>query len=451
MSIIRLGLGLALLLGSVVQAGERPQDFRQTAPLQLSGEGPWYRLELPIAAHLAAQHGDLRDLRVFDASGQAQAYALIPGRSETLEHEQEHGVRWFPLHGRADTEQAPALRVERSTTGTLIELRGDSAAETGQQLRGWLLDASAIDAPLVRLSLDWSGGEEGFQRFAIEASDDLQHWRSWGDGQLARLSFAGDRIDQRQVELPGQRAHYLRLLWRSPQQAPQLQAVTLRSRRQDHQPAPLVWSAPLPAQRTGDGLYQWQLPLALPLERLRLPLEQANSLAPVRFEARGGEQSAWRPLVSGLLYRLPENGREVVHDELALPGWPVRQLRLHLDARGGGLGDAPPQLQLGLRATQLVFLARGEPPYRLALGNAGAQSAALPLASLMPGYQPERLAGLGRAEPGELANPLQQGAAESPRDWRRFGLWAVLLLGVGLLAIMAASVLRRPPDERKRP
>ncbi|MGQ7960678.1 DUF3999 domain-containing protein [Pseudomonas sp. SP16.1] len=450
MNIIRLGLGLALLLGSVVQAAERPQDFQRTLPLQLSGEGPWYRLELPIAAHLVARHGDLRDLRVFDAGGQAQAYALIPGRSETLEHEQEQGVRWFPLHGRADAEQAPALRVERSTTGTLIELSG-AAAEPGQQLRGWLLDASAIDAPLVRLSLDWSGGEEGFQRFAIEASDDLQHWRSWGDGQLARLSFAGDRIDQRQVELPGQPARYLRLLWRSPQQAPQLQAVTLRSRRQDQQPAPLVWSEPLPAQRTGDGRYQWQLPLALPLERLRVPLEQANSLAPVRFEARSGEQGAWRPLVSGLLYRLPENGREVVRDELALPGWPVRQLRLQLDARGTGLGDTPPQVQLGLRATQLVFLARGEPPYRLALGSARAQSAALPLASLIPGYRPERLAELGRAAPGELADPLQQGPTEPPGDWRRLGLWAVLLLGVGLLAMMAVSLLRRPPGERQRP
>jgi hypothetical protein len=437
---------LALLLGGAAQAAERPQDFRQTLPLQLSGEGPWYRLELPIAAHLAARHGDLRDLRVFDAGGQAQAYALIPGRSETLEHELEHGVRWFPLHGLADAAQAPALRVERSTTGTLIELRGETAAEAGQQLRGWLLDASAIDAPLVRLNLDWSGGEEGFQRFAIEASDDLQHWRGWGEGQLARLSFAAERIDQRQVELPGQRARYLRLLWRSPQQAPQLEAVTLRSRRQDHQPAPLVWSEPLPAQRAGDGQYQWQLPLALPLERLRLPLEQANTLAPLRFEARASEQGPWRPLVSGLLYRLPENGREVRHEELALPGWPVQQLRLHLEARGGGLGEAAPRLQLALRATQLVFLARGEPPYRLALGHAGAQSAALPLASLIPGYKPERLAGLGRAELGEPAEPLEQAAVEQQGDWQRFGLWAVLLLGVGLLAAMAASLLRRPPN-----
>ncbi|MDH0099500.1 DUF3999 domain-containing protein, partial [Pseudomonas sp. GD04158] len=205
MNILRLGLLLSLSLSAALQAAERAQDFRHAAPLQLSGEGPWYRLELPIAAHFAAQHGDLRDLRVFDAQGKVQAYALIPGRSETVAHEQEHGVRWFPLHGRADAQAAPALRVERSTTGTLIELRGESAAEPDQQLRGWLLDASAIDAPLVRLSLDWSGGEDGFQRFSIEASDDLQRWQSWGEGQVARLSFADERIDQRQIELPGQR------------------------------------------------------------------------------------------------------------------------------------------------------------------------------------------------------------------------------------------------------
>ena len=280
MKLIRGGLLLGLSLCTLVQASEAQQDYRHSAALQLSGEGPWYRLELPFAAHLVAAHGDLRDLRVFDSSGQIQAYALIPGRSETVQQEQEHGVRWFPLHGRIGAQEAPALRVERSTSGTLIELRGDTPTESEQQLRGWLLDVSTIDAPLVRLSLDWNGAEDGFQRFSIEASDDLQHWRSWGEGQVARLSFADERIDQRQVELPGQRARYLRLLWRAPAQAPQLQVATVRSRRQDQQAAPLVWSERLPAQRGTDGHYQWQLPLALPLERLRIPLEQANTLAP---------------------------------------------------------------------------------------------------------------------------------------------------------------------------
>jgi len=439
-----VAMSLALIAG--VQAEERPQDYRQQMPLTLEGSGPWYRVELPMAVHYAAQHGDLRDLRIFNAQGQAQAYALLAGQSESRDQEQEHGVRWFPLHADAQQGGVPRLRVQRSTDGTLIELTDDQPATAQRQLRGWLLDASAIDAPLVRLNLSWSGGEEGFQRFSIEASDDLQHWRSWGEGQVARLSFGEDRIDQRQVELPAQPARYLRLLWHSPQQAPQLDAVTLRSRRQSSSPAPLVWSEPMSAQAVGDGRYEWQLPQALPLERVRITLDEPNTLAPVWFEARSREQDPWRALTNGVLYRLPQDGREVRLDELSLPGWPVRQLRLKVDARGGGLGQQAPTAAFAVRATQLVFLARGEPPYRLVVGRSAATSAALPISTLIPDYSAERLAALARAEVDVGA--AQAAVADVPAtpntDWKRWGLWAVLLLGVALLAGMAASLLRRP-------
>lgn len=94
-----LTLGLSLL--SSVQAEERPQDYRQLLPLTLDGAGPCYRVELPMAVHYAARHADLRDLRIFNGAGQAQAYALLSGRSESRDEEQEHGVRWFPLYADA--------------------------------------------------------------------------------------------------------------------------------------------------------------------------------------------------------------------------------------------------------------------------------------------------------------------------------------------------------------
>ncbi|MNR54068.1 hypothetical protein D3C85_1741920 [compost metagenome] len=55
---------------------------------------------------------------------------------------------------------------------------------------------------------------------------------------------------------------------------------------------------------------------------------------------------------------------------------------------------------------------------------------------------------MGRAE--ALAIPPQVGEHPAERQtaeqvvWKRVGLWAVLLLGVGLLGVMAFSLLRRP-------
>ncbi|NQD91516.1 DUF3999 family protein, partial [Pseudomonas sp. CrR25] len=242
---------------------------------------------------------------------------------------------------------------------------------------------------------------------------------------------------------------YLRLLWQSPEQAPQLSAAHLLGRRSDSRVAPLVWSEPLAASRSQTDEYHWQLPLALPLERLQLELAQANSLVPVRVSGRRDGQGSWQPLSGGLLYRLAENGEESRQDELALPGLAMQQLRLQVDPRGGGLGAAAPRLRVGVRATRLVFLLRGEPPYRLALDNPRASSAALPLETLIPGFQAARLERLGAAQVVRVdrESPAGEVAGAPAPDWKRWGLWAVLLLGVGMLALMAASLLRRAPGQ----
>ena len=440
----------ALLLAPWANAAEQAADYATRVPLTLAGEGPWYRLELPLALHFAARHADLRDLRVFNGDGDALAYALTLGAAQAAEQRQQVAVKWFPLMGAATAQGAPAIRVQRSTSGTLVEVAPQESVPAEQVLRGWLLDASAVDLPLHRLLLDWSADSEGFQRFSIEASDDLQHWSSWGEGSIARLSFANERIDQREVALPGYKARYLRLLWLAPQQAPALTAAQLVSISNADTAPPLVWSAPLPARSSKAGEYSWELPLSLPLQRLRFSLDQANTLAPVSLSSRRDGKLEWQPLARGLLYRLPQNGKEVRQDEIELYGTPVQQLRLQVDERGGGLGKQAPQLQVAMRSTQVVFLARGPAPYQLAIGKAAVQSAALPLSTLIPDYEPARLSSLGVATaPQQVSAAVEAVAqqAQAQADWKRIGLWAVLLAGVALLGGMAFSLLRKPQGE----
>ncbi|MEK1906077.1 MAG: DUF3999 domain-containing protein, partial [Pseudomonas sp.] len=362
---------------------------------------------------------------------------------------EDAALKWFPLQGEA-SQAVPAIRVQRSSSGTLVEVTPEVSGAATQIRRGWLLDASAFDRPLHRLQLDWSADNEGFQRFSIEVSDDLQHWSNWGEGQIARLSFANERIDQSEVELPGAKARYLRLLWLAPQQAPTLVSARVVSIERSAAVPPLVWSQALTGQAGKPGEFSWELPLSLPLERIKVALPQANTLAPVSLSARLHGSPQWQPLGRGLLYRLPQDGKDVLHDEIELSGYPIQQLRLQVDPRGGGLGTQQPQLQVAMRATQVVFLARGSAPYQLALGQLAGQSAALPLGTLIPGYEPARLATLGVATvPAELPQRVEhEVAAQVGNDWQRIGLWVVLLAGVALLGGMAFSLLRKPNSVR---
>ncbi|NBF01825.1 DUF3999 family protein [Pseudomonas sp. Fl5BN2] len=443
-------MGLCVALSAVAQ--DKPGDFKSLAPLSLSGEGPWYRLELPLAVQLHASQTDLRDIRVFNAAGEPQAYALARQQAQTSERRNLSDVKWFPLYNSEQaSDSTPSVRVQSTANGTLVEVQPATQLEAGEEvLRGWLLDASAIKAPLQQLVLDWTSERDGFQRFSIEASDDLQHWQSWGEGQVARLSFADERIEQHEVALPGQSARYLRLLWNTPQSAPALISAQLLSSSTSSLPSPLVWSQPLGGSTAKAGEYTWQLPMGLNIERVRVELKQANSLAPATLHGRRESSLPWQPLGSGLLYRLTQNGQDVQQNELQLPGQTVQQLKLTVDERGGGLGSEAPSLQFAVRGTQLVFLARGAGPYTLALGNPSATAANLPLATLIPDYSPQRLKELGQAKVEGAAQLTPSTAATSAApvasgpDWKKIGLWAVLLLGVLALGAMAFSLLRKP-------
>lgn len=438
-------LGSLLCAASLSQAGDLPDDFTVHAPLTLSGEGPWYRLELPLAVQLNARQSTLNDVRVFNADGQAQPYAITQSPPQRAADQTPIAVKWFPLYNSDGAREAePKIRVERTPNGTLVEVQPQGEIEAGEEiLRGWLLDTSAINAPLDQLILDWSSERDGFQRFSIEASDDLQHWQRWGEGQVARLSFAEELVEQRVVNLPGRNARYLRLLWKSPLSAPTLNAVQLISTLPGV--LPLSWSPPISGRTEKSGVYVWQLPVALPLERMKVDITQPNSLAPAVLYGRRDSNAPWQLIDNGLLYRLSQNGQDVVQDEMELPGNVIQQLKLEVDDRGGGLGKDAPALSFAVRATQLVFLGRSAPPYSLAVGNPTVKSAALPLTTLIPGVSLEKLNTLSRAT--MASTPVAPAAPVTPAeatglDMKRIGLWAVLVLGVLFLAWMALGTLR---------
>jgi hypothetical protein len=438
-------------VADVSQDGPKAADFSVQVPLGLSGEGPWYRLELPLALQLGARRSDTEDLRIFDADGEPQAFALFREQPTAQSHSQENTVHGFPLYDGSDAVGVvPGVKVQVNASGTVVNVvsgnpSGSPAATGKQVLRGWLIDTSAIDQPLTRLALDWVGEGDGFQRFSIEASDDLQHWQPWGEGQVARFSFANERVEQHEVTLPGRQARYLRLLWQSPVTAPMLGVVHVLSSEVRALAPALNWSAPIPGSATGrPGEYVWRLPAQLAVERLKLDLMQPNTLAPVMVSGRSGSTEPWRRLRSGLFYRLSQGAQESVEDEMPMTGEPLREVQIKVDERGGGLGNSVPALRVAVRATEVVFLARGEAPFTLAVGNAQVQPASLPL-NILLAANPKPLNELGVAR--LAGTPMIAGGndiAPTPAtDWKRIALIAVLLLGVAVLAAMARSLLKK--------
>jgi hypothetical protein len=358
-------------------------------------------------------------------------------------------VPWFPLYASAAGRDAvPEIQVERRADGTVVSVtNGASGAPGAGKLRGYLLDLSQSRNPARRLTLDWDPAVTGFQEVLVEASHDLQHWEIWSrSAQLARLDYNGQRIERRDIDLPGRHAAYVRLTWRDPDIAPPLTAAAVIATAD--RPAPLVWSAALAPSVSSADAYEWRFPAPLAPERARISLPQANVLAPAELWGESDDQAAGpgRLRARTVLYRLEVQGRVWESDDIALAGPPLRAIKLKLDARGGGLGGAP-MLALGLAARQVLFLARGAGPFVLAIGDASAEPAALPPATLIPGYGGAGAPPISPAALGAIATPaLAAPSSAAPAlafDWKTATLWAILLAGIAGIAAMALYLLRQ--------
>lgn len=451
---IRFPLTVAcLLLPTLAAAAESPADFQAKAAIELQGDGPFYQLALPIAAHFAAHSPDLQDLRVFNGEGEAVPFALIREQMRTEQAEQRIALKWFPLYAADATPAAlNQVRIERKADGTIVSVVDGNAQGSGtQKLRGYLLDTGDAKGSARKLELDWDPAVTGFQQLSVEASDDLQSWRVWErSAQLARLEFNGERIERKQIDLPGGHAAYLRLTWHQPAEVPALTAAALTVGSATARPAGFVWSEAAAPTRSDARGYEWDFPRPIAIERLKIALPQVNVLTPVEIATRDerASRTEWRVLTRTVLYRLQIAGQEWQQQDVSLVTSPVRTIRLMPDARSGGLGSGAPMLSVGVTAQQLIFLARGSGPFTLAIGKDDAKPAGLTPATLMPGYGSSGAPPISSAELGPLSASTPGGAlgaaAEMPTGgWQSLILWGVLLLGIGAIGFMAVRLLHQ--------
>jgi hypothetical protein len=477
---LRFASVLTLSLSSVsVPAGEDIGAYAHWAHVETAGRAAWYRVDLPIEVPLQAAHADLRDLRVFNAEGENVPHALTSGTERNIQNRRESMGKLFPLYAERESAQGggDGARMGHDAEGKAAIESGAEAragvAAAKRILRGWLIDASAVDFPLERLSLKWRAAPGGLSRFSIEASNDLEHWRHWGQGQIVRLDSNGELVDRGEVRLPGGMAHYLRLVWEGTEGGREADIIT-EARLSGVAPGaeftPLAWSALLPGEPVAGskGEYVWRFPAPLRLVRVRIPLTGDGAIAPIILAGRespaaeGSDhdhpqasadpppEAPWKTLARGVLYRL--SAIEMEKNEFDVHGVVLDQLRLRIDAAHGDnvFAQGVPELAVAIHAPQLIFLARGGGPYRLAWGNAKAEMTALPLPILIPGeLDSSRLGqarvGNGSGAPSPSSSPdLAIGEAppegeEDGEQKRKIVFWAMSIAGIVLLAGMAVS------------
>jgi len=453
----RLAITL-MALASAAGAGE--------LPLQLKGDGAYYTLRLPLDVRAQTKADDLSDLRVLNASGEAVPYAWVDA---------EPGVSATPSRQSVPLFKAPAPPAAAAST-----------AEPAQQ-GGWIVDLRAVKGLPQELQLDVAPGTNGIFPFVLEASADLQRWHTvLPQAQLVSLQHQGLRLEHSSFELARtdgvERGGYLRLRPLSGSPPAPLTGAHVASLAHHAELPDWQWSDTLAPSECKAEYCDYVLPRHLPLQRIEFALAESNTLArlqllgqpddelasansPVRHHhpvrehlkvlrhknapAPVQKDDTFWPLTSGTVYALNLQGNELRSTVLSLPGGMYRKLRVQPQGGMAQLGSKPPSIRVGGRAANLVFLARGAGPYRLAWDQTS-PSVVMPLAQLMPGRQPDDPLPDATASiappvvplPTPVASRAASTATPSSVPGHKLWLWAALVAALGLMGFMAWSLLR---------
>ncbi|WP_433692869.1 DUF3999 domain-containing protein [Paraburkholderia phenoliruptrix] len=431
------------LVSAYAAAPACAEDFARRFALQLDEGAAYYSVTVPAAVYAASQRNDLGDLRIFNGAGEPVPYSLEAPREPARTPPSLHPVRWFPLRPAPAGQAGAPLGVTIAADGSL---RATAAPPGRAQHDTDLIDAGAAShegrasALLVHLRDDNYQG-----RVSVESSDDLRNWQPAGDAQLLKVSYNGSTLSQDRIELNGAHARYLRLHWLDG--APFLESIDVEVQAAGAGRAQLAdsrreWREGIVAQagpKAGEYFFSTGGPY--PVDRLRLDLPQPNTVAPAVVYSRGELGGAWREVSSATLFRLHNGAVEQNNPSLQLTPDTDRHWRVVVDTRNGGLGSGTLTVAAGWQPATLTFVARGSAPFTLGVGSASAVSTAVGRDELLMGAS----SFIATARVGEALALAQNGngLAQANADaYRRYVLWAALLLAVGSLGVIAWRLAR---------
>ncbi len=428
---------------------EQPDDYAYAAPVEIGQQAPFQRIALPPAVYRKLTHADLADLRVFNAGGEVVPHAVEPRALALHTPARPLEMPLFALGTAADAGRALNLRIETREDGAVVSLGPETGRARGPA-GAWLVDVSQLGQRFQALELVLAEPERQFSgRMRVEASNDLAQWRTLvASAPLLQLQAENHELASLRIEWPATQARYLRLTWSGAPPAGLREHVFAAVRvepvpaAQEAQRSWLALEPPVLREVGGRLEYLFALPGAIPVDRVRIELPQANSVVPMELFTRSRPDAQWRSLGRHNVHRLTQDGRETRNPDLMVQ--PAGELMLRVDARGGGLGSGLPVVEVGWVAHTLVFAARGEPPFTLAWGRHRSESGAYPITSLVPGYGREDAGSLPIAEArlGEARLAGGEARLSAPIDTRRWMLWGALLLAVALLGGMAWKLSR---------
>ncbi|MBL8265433.1 DUF3999 domain-containing protein [Steroidobacter sp.] len=444
-----LTIAASCLLATSVSVAAAPSknDYFSGLSVEAAYTQPMIETLLPDDVYRVTTRDDLGDLRVFNANGSPVPHAFCAAPDNTEPQVTEQSLPVFVLRGR-DQVYTESSRVNVETAGgTRIDVEESSPpAPTVVSGQIHIIDARETQ-PLRAIRFDWSSPDGVSEvKVRIEASDDLDGWQTVVPASTLLLAKQGNQeLRRERIQLPLREYEYLRVqrVDNGPPLIVNSVAAEQVSEAQEIEP---MWFTAARVTSDEAGVLKFDAEHLAPVTYARVRLTQENSTVNVTVQSRSDDKAQWRTRWSGESYVIVSDTVRRESPPARFQPTTDRYWRVQIQNDPQVYQDST--LELGYRPAKLRFLAQGPGPFTVAFGSRRAELAKPTvcdgLLSDVSAADRERM-----IEQGYAGSILPLGGADALKappkktPTKVVVLWAVLVVGVGLLVAMALSLLKR--------
>lgn len=407
-----------------------------------------YKLALPESVYNTVSKKDYSDIRIFNQNNEPVPHVIQQSKIKTGTKITALELPFFPIANEEISLANDALDITVTSEGKVVRIQAEGGARELNQdtVKHYLIDASHINTSIDSIDFKLNGLESGYAKaFRLDYSNDLNQWLALVDyATLTELKYGQYALKNTRVKLPHKNIKYIRFTWLGDVDTLAITSVKANF-KDEYLSENQYWSTSrLINKNIDEATYAFDTGGEFNIEQIDIELPEDNTLIDVIIESRADENSPWRKRFNGVFYKL-------YFEELELTGKPVtvsstkdRYWQIKFQSTDG-IGNIEPVLKYAWRPNYLYFLARGNGPYVLAFGNANTNfnnHVASRLMNVLNQDVSNDMVGLAKIGKEIILKGDPALIVQKTLPWQRIALWAILIIGVIVIATMVIRLVR---------
>ena len=428
---------LLLIFSQQLFAAATINDFAYRADLTTASER-LQRVELPIDVLLDLASSNFADIAVFDAKGKTLPHSVQKVLRQKIDKQIDLKFHVFDSFQKQHSKVV-TTRQQNQQDGQLSELQTTETIETHQLRQDYLIELP--DNPVITdLELEWQQQPQNqLLQVKLEVGTDLDNLRSI-DNHKVLSNVNVNAPEWRFIRKIPAGQKYLRITAADNINSFELQKVT--GHYQQREPERKLWHPlEVSAAIIDDRKYlSFQSPSSVIANAIRITPGESHSLVQGSLYASNTEFKQKRRIHSD--FRQHNIAGEEVKPSKAIP-LPDRVYQhwwIALDHQP----DVLPSVEVAYPVYEVIFLGNETAPYTLAWGNYEIKDQTGKLAEMMNGNfnQPDKRGSLINMQSIQLAGGASRLAPKPEYAWKKWLLWALLIVAVMVTGRMAFGLYR---------